>query len=233
MNMVPSTQGSEAAWLSVFPELDGITDTAWGEAVQAARSMTLPAGMVVVREGDPCQNFLLIVEGTIRVSKTGENGREILLYRTGAGEICILTLSNLLEGNAYSAEVVTEEPVRAVSIPLLYFDQAMARSDAFRRVILSTMSRRLNEMMRLVEQVTFQSLDLRLACLLGQLFGQRNCRVVRMTHQELASELGTTREVVSRLLKVFERMGCVRLHRGQIELLSQEALARLVREESV
>lgn len=230
--MVASVQSVEMDWLTAFPDLSGIRDPAWGEAVQAARTMTLPAGMVVVREGDPCQNFLLIAEGTIRVYKTGENGREILLYRTCAGEICVLTLSNLLEGQAYSAEVVTEEPVRAVSIPLHYFDQAMARSDAFRRVILATMSRRLNEMMRLVEQVTFQSLDLRLACLLGQLFGQRNCRVVRTTHQELASELGTTREVVSRLLKVFERMGCISLHRGHIELISQEALARLVQEDT-
>jgi CRP/FNR family transcriptional regulator len=84
--------------------------------------------------------------------------------------------------------------------------------------------------MRVVEQVAFQRLDLRLACLLGQLFERNKSAAISMTHEDLARELGTTRVVVSRLLKEFERMGCIRLQRGQIELLSSEALERLSRD---
>jgi len=224
---VTGNPAQQSQWLDAFPALNRIGDEAWRQAIRAARTMVLPAGSVVVREGDPCQNFLLIVQGTIRVYKAAENGREILLYRSVGGEFCILTLSNLMAGTAYSAEAAAEDEVRVVSIPMQYFQDALARSEAFRTAVLSTLTRRLNEMMRLVEQVTFRSLDLRLACLLGQLFGRCETPVVQTTHQELASELGTTREVISRLLKTFERMGCIRLHRGQIELVSREALEQL------
>jgi len=111
----------------------------------------------------------------------------------------------------------------------MHFQNAMAHSEAFRTYIVATLARRLNDAMRLVEQVAFQRLDLRLACLLGQLFGSRNAASIEMTHQELANELGTTREVMSRMLKEFERMGCLRLGRGQIELLSPEALEQMAK----
>ena len=112
-------------------------------------------------------------------------------------------------------------------IPAESFHRALSQSEGFRNLILSTLAQRLNGMMQLVERVTFQGLDLRLACLLGQHFRQRNIARLPITHQELAGELGTTREVISRLLKEFERMGCIKLYRGQIELVSPDALARL------
>ena len=85
-------------------------------------------------------------------------------------------------------------------------------------------------MMRLVQQVTFQRLDLRLACLLGKLFGSQHALRIQVTHDQLAKELGTKREVISRLLKEFEHMGCIRLLRGQIELVSEDALSKLTAE---
>lgn len=180
-----------------------------------------------MRKGDPCENFLFLVHGTVRVYEITENGRDIVLYRGRAGEMCILTITNLLEETAYSANAVTEDEVRLVSIPMRYFQNALEHSPGFRTFIMSSLAQRLGHVMRLVEQVTFQRLDLRLACLLGQRFGQLSTSHVSVTHQKLASELGTTREVVSRLLKEFERMGCIRLYRGQIELVSKDALARL------
>lgn len=99
--------------------------------------------------------------------------------------------------------------------------------------VLTTLSRRLGQMMALVEQVAFRQLDLRLAWLLGRLFGQCSASRLQITHQEIAMELGTSREVVSRMLKEFERMGCIRLGRGEIELLSPDTLSRLTRRASV
>jgi len=214
-------------WEIAFPALSRIADPVWRETLQSAKEQVMPPRTVVIRKNDPCRNFLLVAQGTIRVYQSTESGREHLLYRTHAGDICILTLQNLLAGTAYSAEAMTEDEVRVLIIPAESFHRALAQSEGFRNLILSTLAQRLNGMMQLVEQVTFQGLDLRLACLLGQLFGQRNATSLAVTHQELAGELGTTREVISRLLKEFEHMGCIKLFRGQIELLSPDALARL------
>ncbi len=216
--------------LAAFPALSAITDPAWLEALRGAKERDVPANTVVMRPGDPCANFLMVLRGRVRVHRVDGSGREIVLYRVGAGEICVMTLGNLASGLDYTAEAMTEEEVSVLAIPLPYFQRAMAESEAFRNLILSELTRRLLEVMRLVEQVAFQKLDLRLACLLGQLSGQHNTPCLNVTHQELARELGTTREVASRLLKEFERLGCVRLQRGRIEILSPEALARLKRD---
>ncbi len=227
MNIEKMSLDVGADWLKAFPGLAVIRDAAWQAAQNAAREMTIPGGTVVIRRGDPCRNFLLITRGTVRVYESSESGREIALYRTRGGEICILTLNSLFAGADYSAEAVTEDEVRVVNIPLAAFQNAMAYSEAFRNFIMASLARRLNDVMRVVEQVAFQRLDLRLACLLGQLFGSRNVSTLSMTHEELARELGTTRVVISRLLKEFENMGCIRLGRSEIELLSPEALTRL------
>jgi len=210
--------------LAAFPMLSQIQDASWREAVQAGRCLDIPAETVMVRKGQPCLDFLLVIEGTIRIYETAENGREILLYRLYGGEICVLTLSHLLRGIAYTAYAIAENNVSVVSIPQSHFERALAESEAFRTAVLFSLSRRLGDVMQLVEQVAFHSLDLRLACLLGQRFGQDNTCRLKITHQELARELGTTREVLSRLLKTFEHRGCIRLYRGQIELVSPGAL---------
>lgn len=214
-------------WLAAFPALAAIADTAWIEAVGAAKEVLLPADTPVIREGQPCQNFLLIVAGNLRIYKIAPNGREIMLYHTCGGEACNLTLGALLEGRNYSENAITENEVRVVMIPAQYFHAAMARSDAFRIFILSDLCRRMRELMNLVGQVAFEPLELRLACLLGQLFAQGNTRQLDTTHDELARRVGSTRVVTSRLLKKFELMGCISLQRGLIELLSPQALEQL------
>lgn len=219
--------GSQPSWLASFPDLARITDDAWLDALQMTTELTVPAGTLLIRKGDPCRSFVFVSEGTVRVYERSDMGREIVLYRVKSGEICILTMSNLVDRTDYVAEAITEERVKIATIPAIYFQNALARSEGFRNFIMATLARRLSAMMRLVEQIAFQRLDLRLACLLGQLFGSQHTTRVTVTHQDLANELGTAREVISRLLKEFEHMRCIRLHRGEIELVSQEALARL------
>lgn len=219
-------------WLRQFPALNVLPEAVWLETKRIAKRIELPAGTVVIRSNDPCSNLLLVVSGAIRVYQRAASGREQVLFRTRGGEICILTLQTLLARTTYSAEAVTETDVRFVSIPAEHFFQLMSHSEAFRAFILSTLANRLSDMMHLVEQVTFKRLDLRLACLLGQHFAQQGPRL-SITHQELAAELGSTREVVSRLLKDFERAGCLRLYRGKIEVLSPTVLDRLSNENPV
>jgi CRP/FNR family transcriptional regulator, anaerobic regulatory protein len=214
------------AWIKKFPELAAIRDEAGLAALRAASIQTFPAGTRLLSRGDVCQNFLLLLGGTVRIYQTGESGREIALFRLNAGELCVLSLMSTMSA-PYSAAAVAEEDIEAAMIPPAYFQDAMARSDAFRALVLTTLAQRLAETMALVEQVAFRKLDLRLACRLGQLFGQQNNRSLHVTHQDLATDIGTTREVISRMLKEFERMGCIRLKRGEIELLSYDTLSRL------
>ena len=227
------TAAASFPWFASFPGLAGVQDNAGLAALQAARVQHFPVGTEIVHSGDPCQSFILLARGVLRVYEAGEGGREIVLYRVRAGELCVLTLNNLLAATTYSAGAKAEEDVEVVMMPVTNFQDALARSEAFRTFVISTLSRRMGEVMALVEQVAFQRLDLRLACLLGQLFGQNHGAPLAMTHQALALELGSAREVVSRMLKEFERSGCIRLRRGVIELLSPEMLARLTCETAV
>lgn len=207
-------------WLTYFPELAKISDIAWTEAVKAASVRAIPRGTVLFRPGDPCMSFVLVLAGTVRVYIRGETGREIVLYRVEPGEICVLTLSNMLGGITYSAEGVTETDAQLVAIPPQQFEQALTASPAFRRFIFSTIGRRLGEIMLLLEEITFKRLDIRLAQLLARAASESENRPLQKTHQDLAAELGSSREVISRLLKEFERNSWVRLDRGHIQVLS-------------
>lgn len=222
-----NASASCADWLTVFPELNDIRDDAWLDALQSAAALILPAKTAIVRPNDPCREFLLVTQGTIRTYRRSENGRELVFYRTAAGEVCVCTLHTLLAGMPHSADVVTEDEVRAVTIPLEKFQRALAHSTAFRNFLFNALLRRLSQMMGLVEQFAFQNLESRLAFLLGQYSRQRNSTCLELTHQDIAADLGTSRETVSRLLKEFERQDCIRLRRGKIELRSPEVLARL------
>lgn len=217
----------DLSWLSEFPGLAGVQDPSGLAAIQAARRFQFPAGTEVVRGGDPCQSFVLLYRGVLRVYESDKSGREIVLYRVRAGDLCVLTLSTLMVRGHYAAGAKAEEDVEVVMIPMALFQKALDHSDAFRNFIITTLSRRMGEVMALVEQVAFQRLDLRLAGLLKQLFNQNQGAPLEVTHQALALELGSTREVISRMLKEFERNGCIRLRRGLIELLSTETLTRL------
>lgn len=177
-------------------------------------------------KGDACQNFLLLSEGSLRVHEVSENGREILLYRVKPGDICVLALTSMVDGVPYGAEATTESPITGLSLSQEQFQAALAGSTGFRNFVLSTMARRLREVMGRVEEIAFRRLDSRLACTLYQLFDLEDSNRISVTHQELAKELGTSREVMSRLLKEFEQeRSCIKLHRGAIELTSRETLA--------
>ena len=218
---------TDAAWLLAFPKLVKIDDAAWLAARRAAKVFVIPPATIMMRQGETSQGFVLFSRGTTRVYERTENGREIALYRTRPGEMCLLTLINLLTDTTYSAEAVTEEELHVVSIPLENFRNALTHSDGFRQVLFATLAQRLSDLTHLVGRVAFQRLDLRLAHLLSQRFEESKTTRVVVTHQKLAQDLGTTREVASRLLKELEHQGHIRLHRGAIELLSPEGLARL------
>lgn len=229
--MVTTKETTESpAWLAAFPALGHVREEGWLAAMRAAREINVPAGKVVARKGDPCPDFLLVAEGSLRVYEHTESGREVTLFRTGPGQICILTLRNLIEGTGYDAEAITEEPARVIAIPTPLFDDALSRSPGFREFIFANVGRAIGNIMQLVERITFNTLDTRLACTLCELGGKGD--VISITHEQLAHELGTTREVISRALRHMKQRGLIRLHRGTIEIVSPEALRRHIRRDA-
>jgi CRP/FNR family transcriptional regulator len=157
----------------------------------------------------------------VRVIKASPNGRELQLYRVDPGESCILTSSCLMGHTRYQARGEVEHDVEMVALPAPVFRQLVSSFEPFRDYIFSLFSERLTDMMQLVSAVAFQKLDQRLATLL-----LAKANPIRTTHQQLADELGSVREMVSRLLKQFSEQGWVRLGREQIEIADPAALKR-------
>jgi CRP/FNR family transcriptional regulator len=202
------------SWIAQFPQLANIKGPEWASILRQTRSVELPAGVMVYHVGDSCENFLLVLEGSVRVQMFSENGNEIVLYRVEEGQSCILTTSCLLAKERYQAEAVTETPVRAVVFTAAAFEQALAALADFRRFVFGAYAQRVTELLSLIDAIAFGRMDARLATLLLQRIG--NQQELQITHQHLANELGTAREVISRLLKEYERRGIVETHRGRL-----------------
>ena len=213
------------SWLTQIPDLARLSP-ALAEALKTHGAvLTLPAGVRIYQPGRKPDAYLLVLEGSVRVQQVSEGGREIVLYRVHAGESCTLTTACLIGHDDYSAEAISETPVRAVALPRAVFDELMASSHEFRRFVFNAFSARITNLFRLVEQVAFGRLDVRLARKIVELAGADG--VVIMTQQQLAAEVGTAREVVSRTLADFQRRGLVVLARGRLTLVNRAALATL------
>ena len=209
---------------SAYPELADIKEKVWLDTIEAAKAVHIDPETTLFSGLAKCNNFMLILKGTIRIYQTAEDGREITLYRVEQGDLCMLSLNSLLKNKSFNAIAVSESNIKALVLTAEAFSDIMNGSQVFREYVLSTLTERLCETIYLIQDTAFNHLNMRLACMLGSLFERNQGPTLKITHQELAHELGTTREVISRILKDFERQKCVRLSRGYIELDSAEGL---------
>jgi CRP/FNR family transcriptional regulator len=217
-------------WLASFPALNEFSDEVWQQDSRKAKRMRVVRGSVLFRDGDACQAYVLVISGSIRVQKVDPQGHEIILYRVEEGQSCMLTTTCLLGSRNYPAEGVAETDVDFVMLPLQVFDHALAGSAGFRRFVMANIGERICDLMLLLEDVAFGRMDARLARLLLK-SGQEDGFVLENTHRQLAVELGTAREVVSRLLKTFERKGLVELSRNQITLCNIKRLYQIAHQD--
>lgn len=187
--------------------------------------MVLRRGEALFRAGDACSRFFLLREGVLKVQAVSRTGREIVLYRVCPGEICMMTAASLMSGMAYRADGIVEEDARLQFVGEAEFDRQLATDATFRRFVLGSLATRMHGVVRLLQDVAFEGLGGRLAALL--LARSSVDGVVRDTHEALALELGSAREVVSRRLKCFEQKGWVKLARGQLAVVDTDALRRL------
>jgi CRP/FNR family transcriptional regulator len=213
-------------WTQRFPELAPLPADLAAELSSRSRTVQLPAGTRVFEAGQHAQNMLLLLKGTVRVQQVSDTGREVFLYRVHAGESCILTTACMLADEDYAAEGIAETDIEAVAIPRSVFDDLAGRSPVFRTFVFRAYSRRIADLFALIDDIVFQRIDVRLA---ERLLALEQDGTVHATHQALAVELGTAREVISRTLAEFQRRGWVETARGEIRIGNRAGLEHLAR----
>jgi len=207
---------TKAEFLKTFPAFTRSDDALISTLVSAGQRKTIPAGAQIYRVGDACSAIAFVLSGEIRVYKIGQGGREITLYEIGPGETCILNASCILSGRTYPAHALTLAETVVFMVPSDLFHRLVNEFDIMRDFVFTLLSQRLTGVMELVEEVAFGRMDERL---MDYLVEKSQDNRLETTHQKIANDLGTSREVVSRLLKDLERKGTVRLSRNEINLL--------------
>ena len=209
------------------PGLEVSSSFLLGDIANNALVLDRGKGTVLFDPGSSCGGMLLVDRGLIRVSRPGPRGRELTLYRVSPTQICVITLSCVLAETSYPARGVVERDLRGVLLPVALFRRMTEEIPAFRSDIFQSFTPRLDELIDLASAVTFEHLDTRLAAFLLGKFSDHGVQELEITHQEIASELGTVRERVSRLLENLEAEGVVKLSRGRVGVLDRESLRRL------
>lgn len=219
---MPASQDVER-WIERFPVIRDLSPAHLRLAREAVHFPVLEAGATAYEMDGPCADYLMCVDGRTRVFRMSEGGREMLIYKVGPGGTCVFTTQCLLSGGAFPAESVAEERTRLAALPTKTFRTLMADSLAFRSFVLDDYTKLLASLMTLVDEVAFAPLEQRLA---RRLLAEADARgVVAKTHQQLASDVGSVREVVSRILAQWAEVGFVALRRGEIEIVNRAGLA--------
>jgi CRP/FNR family transcriptional regulator, anaerobic regulatory protein len=201
----------------------GLSGPARETFLQAAQVMRLPHAITVIQPGTPAGAYLYVISGAVRMQLVGANGRSVTLLRIEQGEPCVITTSCLFSHKPYPVEGITEGEVLALTLPTHAFDALFGGEPAFRAAVLQAFSNRVGEIILAMESSLFESIPARLARAL--LHGAKE-GVLAATHAEIAAEIGSAREVVSRQLSRFAERGLIALERGKIVILDAAALAR-------
>jgi len=221
LNMINEKQKEKL--FKLYPVLSDVDQELLTDALSNAKLVTLKAGTLIFDELQPCNAFPFILSGNIRVYKQSVHGRELSLYNVTSGDACVVTAGCLLGDEPYNASGIVKTDSMLVMMTSDDFENLLT-SRVFREFIFSLFSKRILGLMQLVEEVAFQKLDRRLASIL-----LRQGRYIKVSHQELADELGTVREMITRLLNSFSDTGVITLGRGRIEILDESALKDIIK----
>lgn len=205
--------------------IPGLDEAARGILAHHGKPAAAPAGTVIFRPGEACEQLVLLSKGAVRVRMVSEQGREIELYRVLPGETCVLSVACLMGDRLYEAEGVAETELVGLAINRATFRKLLDGSQAFREMVLAVQTRRIYDLIGLVDEVAFHRTEARLA---SHLLARCDASgMVAETHQALAHEIGTAREVVSRRLKRLETAGIVALERGRVLVIDKQRLREM------
>ncbi len=206
-----------------FPFIERVSAPFAQSFFNQTRLAELPARTAICDEGQQCAHLALVLEGTGRVYKLSPNGREITLYRIYPGQSCVLTASCIMSRQAFPAMAISETPVTALLVPPACVRDWFCAEPAWRDFVFGLLSHRLGDIISVVEEVAFKRIDLRLAEQMLSALERGEHRLTK-THAELAADVGSSREVVSRILRDFSERGLIRSRRGEIEIVDTEAI---------
>ncbi len=211
-------------WIDRFEGLSKLEPRLRDVLTTRSQLVRLPEDTVIFGPGKSPDHLLLLLQGTVRVQQLAENGREVVLYRATAGESCVLTTACMLAYEDHAAEGIAETEIVAAAIPRGVFDDLVASSKDFRNFVFRAYSRRITDLFHVIEDIAFRRMDIRLA---QKIVERADHGVLKATHAQLAAELGTAREVISRQLAEFQRRGWIAQSRGAIEILDGAGLSQL------
>jgi CRP/FNR family transcriptional regulator len=213
--------------LESFPFLRTVPRASREAFLAQAVRKSLQHKQVLARDGTECGYLPFVLEGTLRIFKTSESGREITLYRIERGESCVLTATCILNGTSFPAIAEAEGKTEVLLTPARLLMGFVDEHAEWRRFVFGLYSKRLDTVLSLVDEVAFQHIDERVAgYLLKQAVGSDGA--VTTTHVEIASELGTSREVVTRILRDFEAAGTIETMRGRILIKRRAELQEIL-----
>ncbi len=213
--------------LHLFPVLKKLPPADLSRLQNGSQVLDLPAGQMLMQQNRQCQHVPLVLSGRLRVYKLAQNGREMTLYRTGPGETCLASVACRISGDDFPALAEVETNARLFMIPVVLYEQLLAHREFWKDFLILSMYERLTETLSVLEAVAFERTDRRLV---GWLLAKASTgkTVIRTTHENIAVELGTAREVVSRLLGDMRQKGLIDMRRGQITIIEPDRLAELL-----
>lgn len=213
---------------STFPFLEQLDTQIKTDLLSQAQQIKLSAGQFICLEGDFCNHLPMVISGSVRIYKIGESGREITLYHLEQGDSCIMTASCIISQKSFPAFAIAETEVEAIIIPANSLRKWVTHSPIWQNYIFGLLSLRLSNVIEIVEEVAFRRMDCRIASYL-LIRSDSSAPTILITHEEIAQELGTSREVVSRILKTFEKKGLLSLSRGMIRLKNWDELGTIAK----
>jgi CRP/FNR family transcriptional regulator len=226
--MISSVQKAEFS--QHFPFIQQTSSDFVDTFFEQAQLVELPAGSTILEEGQSCANLVLVTNGIGRVYKLSPSGREVTLYRIHAGESCVLTASCIMNQDSFPAMAEVEQSIRGLMVSPRNVREWFCRDPEWQRFIFCLLSHRLASIIQVVEEVAFKRIDVRLAEQFVRGMQQSGDQMIKKTHAELAADVGSSREVVSRILRDFSQRDLISSGRGFIEILDKPSIEALARQ---
>ncbi len=189
---------------------------------------SINSGTTLMEHGELCNNVIIVLKGRIRVYRISQEGKEITLYRIGGGETCILSMGCVMDHDPLDAVAYVEEPTDLLAIPANLFNEILDKCPHFRKYLFKMLLKALSDVMMLTEEITFHGVNKRIASYLINKSSETRSMILYVTHETIARELGTAREVVSRMIKEFSSHGILEVSRGKIKILESSSLEEIM-----
>lgn len=189
------------------------------EIASSSIVMEYEPGAVLMRTGQYIKSSIMVVEGRVKIYREGPDGEAFFLYDLVPGEGCALSMICAMKNETSELKGVVAERTTAILVPSEKMDEFIREYKSWYHFVLQTYRKRFDEMINIIENIAFRSMDERLLYYLQQMVNKSGENKLQITHQEIANDLNSSREVISRLLKKMENMGYVNLERNQIEVL--------------